>query len=60
MVVNRDQPCQNHGKTWSIHGPGAGEAKASSQSGFGFDNVNPFHVIAGAQIKANIIAAARW
>jgi len=23
MVVNRDQPCQNHGKTWSIHGPGA-------------------------------------
>jgi len=24
MVGNHDQPCQNHGKTWSIHGPGAG------------------------------------
>jgi len=35
-------------------------AKASSRSGFGFDNLNPFHVIAGAQIKANVIAAARW
>ena len=29
------------------------KAKTSSQYGFGFDNVNPFHVIAGAQSKRN-------
>ena len=27
IIKNRDQPWQDHGKkTWSIHGPGAGES----------------------------------